>query len=402
MQPEVASSHFVPNHVQNLVGGGVLAHELQLMFAVRGDEGDDVGVGAEARAGGAEGIGADHVAVFGGQLLPGVFDDVIGLHGEAAEELVLPLMGTEIFQNILGPLEFDKELAVLLFHLGVRDGGRGVVGDGGGLDDDVHFRSPVGDGVEHVLGGLDGYDLDEHGGRCLHVGGHQGDLSAPEHGGLGQGNTHLAGGMIGDEAHRVDGFPGGACGDQDLLSGQILLIGHFLENVGQQCLGLRHFSGTDVTAGEISAGGLDHLIAEALQLLQVVLDDGIEEHLGVHGGGDDLMAGAGHDSGGQHVVGQTVGNLADDVGGGRGDEHHICPFSKGNVLDAVLEVSVEGIHQALVAGEGLEGDGIDKIGGVGGHQHLHICVELLQHGGKGSDFIVCNGAGVGQDDGLVL
>ena len=161
------------------MGGGVLAHQLQLFFAVRGDEGDDIGVHAEAGSGGAEGIGADHVGVLAGELLPGVFDDVVRLHREAAEELSLALVCAQVFENVLGALQLDGKLAVLLFHLGIGDRGRGVVADGGGLDDDVHVIGPGGDGLEHILGILHGDHVDEHGGLCLHVGGDQGHIRAP-------------------------------------------------------------------------------------------------------------------------------------------------------------------------------------------------------------------------------
>ena len=159
-QPEVASGHFVPDDGQNLVSGGILAHELQLGFAVCGDEGDDVGVHAEAGSGGAEGIGADHVGILARQLLPGVFDDVVRLHGEAAEELTLPLICAQIFQNVLGALELDGELPVLLLHFGIGDGNGGVVRNGGGLDDDVHFGGAdgdFGDATELAVRFLDDY-----------------------------------------------------------------------------------------------------------------------------------------------------------------------------------------------------------------------------------------------------
>ena len=97
------------------------------------------------------------------------------------------------------------------------------------------------------------------------------------------------------------------------------------------------------------------------------------------------MAGAGHDCGGQHIVSNAVCDLADDIGRGRSHQHHIRPLGQRHMLHAVLEIPVEGIHQAFVARKGLEGDGVDKIGGILSHQHLHIAVELLEHTGQ-----VCN------------
>ena len=307
-----------------------------------------------------------------------------------------------MLQNVLGALQLDGQLAVLLFHLGVGHGGGGVVADGGSFDDDVHVRGTGSDGLKHILGICHGNHIDEHGGLCLHVGGNQSDLRTTEHGSLGEGHTHLAGGVVGDEADGVDGLPGGSGGDQDLPARQILGEGDFLQDVLQQGLRLRHLARTGVAAGEVAMGGLDDLIAKSLELGEVVLNDGVLEHLGIHGGGDDLVATACHHRGGQHIVRQAVCDLADDIGGGGGDQNHICPLGQGHMLDAVLEIPVEGIHQALVAGEGLKGDGVDEIGGVLGHQHLHIRMELFQHGRQRGDLVSGNGAGDGQNDGLVF
>ena len=191
-------------------------------------------------------------------------------------------------------------------------------------------------------------------------------------------------------------------GDQDLLSGQVLFEGHLFEDILEQSLRLGHFSGTGVAAGEIPVGRLDDLIAKALELVEIILNDGVFEHLGIHGRGDDLVAFAGHDGGGEHIVGQAVGDLADDIGRGRGHQDHVGALGQGHMLHGVLEIPVEGVHQALVGGEGLEGDGVDEIGGVLGHQHLDIGVELLEHGCQRSDLIGGDGAGDGQNDGFIF
>ena len=50
--------------IQNLVGRVLLAHQGQFLFALPGDEGNDIGISAETGAGSAQAVGADHVAVF--------------------------------------------------------------------------------------------------------------------------------------------------------------------------------------------------------------------------------------------------------------------------------------------------------------------------------------------------
>ena len=63
------------------------------------------------------------------------------------------------------------------------------------------------------------------------------------------------------------------------------------------------------------------------------------------------------------------------------------------MLHGELEIPVEGIDEAFVTGEGLKGDGVNEICGVGGHKHMHVAVQLFQHTGKIRDFIGGNAAG---------
>ena len=90
--------------------------------------------------------------------------------------------------------------------------------------------------------------------------------------------------MIGDEAHRVNGFPGGSCGDQNVLACQILLTGDMAENVLQQHLLLRHSAVAGVAVGQHPPIRRHDLIAKPLQFFQIVLHDGVVEHIVVHSG----------------------------------------------------------------------------------------------------------------------
>ena len=97
----------------------------------------------------------------------------------------------------------------------------------------------------------------------------------------------------------------------------------------------------------------------------------------IHSGGNDLLTRAGHHGSGEHIVGNTTGDLADHIGAGRGDEHHIRLLGKGYVFYAVLEIPVKGVYETLVGGQGFKSNGVNKISGISGHQHLHICVQLF-------------------------
>ena len=66
--------------------------------------------------------------------------------------------------------------------------------------------------------------------------------------------------------------------------------------------------------------------------------------------------------------------------------------------DFKLEIAVKGIHHAFVAGEGLKGEGSDELGGVPGHDDLHIGSQLAQCAGHVGHFIGGNAAAYAQKD----
>ena len=126
-------------------------------------------------------------------------------------------MLTQILQNVSGALEGDGQVAVLLLYLVVAVPDGSVVSHGGGLEDHVCMFTVSGHRLEHVLGGDHRYHV--HKGRRSDGGrsGDQGDLGAPEHGHTGDGVAHLARGVVGEVAHRVQGLLGGSGGDQNML-----------------------------------------------------------------------------------------------------------------------------------------------------------------------------------------
>ena len=67
-----------------------------------GNHRDDVGIHAEARAGLLEIVGADHVHILFFQLFPAVFHHVLGLHGEAADDLSRFPVLAQVFEDVRG------------------------------------------------------------------------------------------------------------------------------------------------------------------------------------------------------------------------------------------------------------------------------------------------------------
>ncbi|MPN10427.1 hypothetical protein SDC9_157722 [bioreactor metagenome] len=187
--------------------------------------------------------------------------------------------------------------------------------------------------------------------------------------------------MVGEIAHRVQGLPGRTGGDQHPKPAHILLVGKGVEHGLQQVLRLRHLALTHGAAGQTPAGRFHDFPAVVPQQVQIVLGDPVIVHTGVHGRGGDLGAVAGQHGGGQHVVGQAVGQLSQHVGRGGRHQDQVGLVGQGDMLYLVLVSSVEGIYHGPVSGEGLEGQRGDKFGGVGRHQHMDVC-PLLYQGGR--------------------
>ena len=164
-------------------------------------------------------------------------------------------------------------------------------------------------------------------------------------------------------------------------------MGQVVEHRLEQFLGLRQLSLPRHAAGQVAAGGLHDLPAVPAQGVQVVLGHRVFVHLCIHGGDRDLGTVAGQHRGGQHVIGHTVGQLGNDIGRGRGDEHQVRLVRHRHVLHLELEVPVKGVHQSLVAGEGLKGHRRDKLRGIPGHEHLDVAAQLHQGRGQVGHFI---------------
>ena len=149
------------------------------------------------------------------QLLFGVFYHILGLHGEAAQELTGHPVFPQPGQDVAGAGQGEGEVGIIaaLLDLVLCHGGRAVVGHGGSLDDDILFRRPAGHRVKHILGGYDVHHFHIGGLFQIHRPGYQGDFRTPGGGGFGDGVAHLAGGVVGEVAHRVQGLLSGTGGD---------------------------------------------------------------------------------------------------------------------------------------------------------------------------------------------
>ena len=151
-------------------------------------------------------------------------------------------------------------------------------------------------------------------------------------------------------------------------------------------------------AGQLPALGRDDGKAVLFKRADVVLGDGVFQHTGVHGGRHQFRAPRRQHGGGEHIVGDAVSHLGDDVGGGRGHQDDVRLFGQLDVGHFKLEIPVEGVHHALVAGQRLKGDGRDELGGVAGHDDLDVGPPFFQRAGHPGHFISGDAAGHAQQD----
>ena len=226
----------------------------------------------------------------------------------------------------------------------------------------------------------------------------EGDIRAAHGGGTGKGIAHLAGGMVGEVAHRVQRLLRGAGGDGNAQTGKIFGPGNGMQDILDQHIFLRQTAAANILAGQHAALGGDHREAVAFQRGDIILRDGVFQHSGIHGWRNELGALCSQHCGGEHIIGDAVGHLGDDVGSGRGDKDHIGFFCQRDVGDFKLEIPVKGVHHAFVAGEGLKGERSDELGGVPGHNDLHIGSQLAQCAGHIGHFIGGNAAAYAQKD----
>ena len=149
------------------------------------------------------------------------------LHGKATEELTFFFMLTQIFQDVIRLLQFQRQMVAAFFHFLIADRLGTVICYGSRLDDDILLCRTAGHFLKHLSGTLNGYY--RHKTWFLDAGltGHQSDFCSPEHTVSGYRITHFSGGMIGDVTHRIHCFHCGTCRHQNLESLHIFFKSDF-------------------------------------------------------------------------------------------------------------------------------------------------------------------------------
>ena len=230
----------------------------------------------------------------------------------------------------------------------------------------------------------------------------EGDLCSPHGGGPGDGIAHLAGRVVGQVAHGVQRLLRWPGGHSDADTGQILGPGNGVQDVLDEHILLGQAAAAHILAGQHPALRGDDREAVVLQRSEVVLRDGVFQHPSVHGWDDQFGAPGRKHHGGEHIIGNAVGHFGNDVGRGRCHQNDIRLFGQRDVSDLELEIAVEGVHHALVAGQRLKDERGDEMGGVLSHNDLHVRPQLFECAGHICHFIGGNAAGNAQKDAFAL
>ena len=265
--------------------------------------------------------------------------------------------------------------------------GGGVVRHSGGLDDEVHRFIIRPDRLEHFLRALHADDADK-GRRCnIHGTADERDLRAAQHRLTRDGVAHLSRGVVGDEADGVDALAGRACGDEDFFTRQVLLTRKLAQEVVAERLLRGQLALARVAAREIALVGRNHRHAAPLQGSEVLLYRRALEHVHVHRGRDHHGGRHREQGGGEHVVGDAVRHLREDVRRGWRDKHRVRALRERDMrhLDGIG--ALKGIGIAPVFRQRLKGDGGDERRGVLRHDDVNVCAQLDEHAREIGDFV---------------
>ena len=132
-----------------------------------------------------------------------------------------------------------------------------------------------------------------------------------------------------------------------------------------------------VPAGKVATIGTDDRVTACLESSDVRTRDLVVPHAGVHGRRDDERHLGGKCRGGEQIIGNTLGNLGDDVCRGGGDEKEVRLLGERDVVDGVSRL-VEELDRDLVSRKRAKSGGANELGGMLGHDDLDVLSRLLE------------------------
>ena len=147
---------------------------------------------------------------------------------------------------------------------------------------------------------------------------------------------------------------------------------------GDDLVGFGQPAFADPAARQIALARLDEPHAARRERVEILAHRLVREHLRVHRRREQHRRPRRGVQRRQEIVGDAVGELADDVGGGRRDEQQIDRRRERDVLDVGVGARLELIGDDPAAGDRLERDGPTNRVAERGHDRDDVVAALLQ------------------------
>ncbi len=366
--------------LNDLSGDGRLGLQRQGFLAVGRDQRDFVGIDLESGIGARHVIRHDEIDLLLALLAARARHDIGGLGGEPDQKRPLGAgtLASQLRQDVRRTHQRQRQrVRVLVDFLSRRVGGR-VVGHGGRHDDDIGLGRTRDNRIAHFRGGRHANQLDS--GRRLELrwSADEYHIGAPTPGGARKRITHLPARPIADESHRVDGFARRPCRDDDGLAAQRARRREQLFGRSDDIRRLGEPPFADPAACEISGARLDEVRAAFRQHLEVPLHGRVLEHVRVHRRRHEHRGLRGEVQRRQEVVGDAVGEFAEDVRGRRRDDEQVDARCERDVLDVGIRAGLELALQHAMPRDRLEGELADELPRRARHDRDHVVPKLLE------------------------
>ena len=229
-------------------------------------------------------------------------------------------------QNIVGALQRNAHVTVLLFDFLIRHRHRPVIGNRGRLDQNVCLRQRFLHRLQHILRRRHRTQRNAWNRRQCNRTGNQRHLRAAEHCLPRNRITHAAAAVVRQIPHRIEGFLRRACSHGDTHTGERLFAGKFHRDIIEQHLRVRQFSFSDVLARQHSHARLNDTETVFFQRCQIILCNRIFQHRRIHRRCDQFFALRCEHHRRQHIICNTVCHFGNHIGGSRGNHDQIRCF----------------------------------------------------------------------------
>ena len=156
---------------------------------------------------------------------------------------------------------------------------------------------------------------------------------------------------------------------------------------GRDLVGLQHPARTDVAARLVALGGPQHRHTPVEQREHVRPRRARLPHLLVHRRSEHQRRRRREAQRREEIVGETVGEPGEHVGGGRRDEHQVRPPGELDVAHPGLGLLIEQLAVHGVRGERLEGQRGHELPRRRGHHDPHVEISVTQPSNQVASFV---------------